>query len=344
MKNTDSKIQSLLKKYLSGNCSPEEITEVEIWYAALDSEKFTEVGDIEKKDIEARIWKNLKENPAINNKNNSRSHVLKRFVWMGAAASIIFFISIGLYFYNFKIDKNVFAKNKNANSDIIKTDFTNTTATIQIIILPDGSKVHLQPKSRIKYSNNFLKTIREVSLEGEAFFNVIKNPKKPFIVYARHISTTVLGTSFTIKAFSSQDNITVSVKTGKVKVSELENEKQNQKSTSKSLILTPNQQAVFITSEKIFKKELVEKPVALLNQKMIFEERPVDEVFETFNKTYGIKIKYDAVLLKKCTVTASFYNESFYEKLEMLCKILGATYEINGTEVQIKSDGCNNSK
>lgn len=342
MKHSDLKIQSLLKKYLAGNCNQEETIEVEIWYSTLDKEQLTAIGNIEKRDIEERIWANLKENLKDKDQNNLHPSVLKRFVWFSAAASITLLISLGIYFYGIKINTQRIASGKNVMIEKIDTDFSNLTASIRIIILPDGSKVSLQPRSRIKYLNNFTKNTREVSLEGEAFFNVVKNPKKPFIVFARNISTTVLGTSFTIKAFSSQDNITVSVKTGKVIVSELEDGKQ--KSISKTLILTPNQQAVFLTSEKVFKKELVEKPIALLNQKMAFEEKPVNEVFEAFNNYYGIKIKYNVELLKKCTITASFYNETFYEKLEMLCKILGATYEINGTEIQIKSDGCNNPK
>jgi len=344
VENTDLKIQSLIKKYLAGHCNQEEIAEIELWYATLDKEQIIEVGNIEKRDIEARIWENLKENLEAKDNNKSRLLIWKRFAPISAAASIILVISIGLYLFGNKFNSKETFSSKNAKVEKTKTDFSNQTASIQIIVLPDGSRVSLKPLSKIKYLNNFTKGTREVSLEGEAFFDVVKNPKKPFIVYARHISTTVLGTSFTIRAFSSQDNITVSVKTGKVMVSELEGGKQKQKSISKNLILTPNQQAVFITSEKIFKKELVEIPIALINQRMVFEEKPVNEVFEAFNKYYGIRIKYDAELLKKCTMTASFYNETFYEKLEMLCKILGATYEINGTEIQIKSDGCNNPK
>ena len=95
---------------------------------------------------------------------------------------------------------------------------TNNSNMPQIITLSDGSSVLLQPNSKLSYPKIFIGNQRKVYLSGEAFFEISKNPKKPFFVYANEIVTKVVGTSFRIRAYSNQPNVEVLVRTGKVKV------------------------------------------------------------------------------------------------------------------------------
>ena len=86
---------------------------------------------------------------------------------------------------------------------------TNNSNKPQIITLSDGSSVLLQPNSKLSYPKIFTGNERKVYLSGEGFFEISKNPKKPFFVYANEIVTKVVGTSFRVKAYSDQPDVEV---------------------------------------------------------------------------------------------------------------------------------------
>jgi transmembrane sensor len=116
------------------------------------------------------------------------------------------------------------------------------------IYLSDGTKVILNAQSSLLYNNDFGSEKREVKLTGEAFFEVSKDPKKPFIVRTGDIITTVLGTSFNVNAFPEMRNIQVAVMTGKVKVETSANA--DDSNTAQELHLLPTEMAVYNTTDK----------------------------------------------------------------------------------------------
>ncbi len=224
----------------------------------------------------------------------------------------------------------------------------NTSEKTISLKLPDESVVELAPHSRIGYPNDFdSNNTRDVYLSGEAFFKVTKNPARPFRVFANEIVTKVLGTSFTVRSFEKDTVIQVTVRTGKVRVYSQANELKNAKSTSQlgGIILTPNQELVYKKSEQKFQKNLLANPAEIISkaadqENMLYEEAPLEKVFSQLSKTYGINIVYDFELLKKCTVTADLRNESFYRKLDLICKAIGADYEIIDGQIVIVTKGC----
>jgi transmembrane sensor len=263
------------------------------------------------------------------------------FRW-SVAASVALLIGFGIGFIS----------NQKSNSDSYSTvqkdssekmvELINEKSTIQEITLSDNSKVLLKPNSKIKYEKEFKGTIREVYLTGEAFFDVQKDPQKPFIVYANDVITKVLGTSFNVRAFKNE-KVLVTVKTGKVSVFVNTNSKNNDPET-KGIVLTPNQQVeVAVDSEK-FSRSLIEKPLPIIPitelQKFNFNDAPIAEIFEALNKAYGVEIVYDEETLKNCNLTTSLNNETLFEKLDILCEAIGATYKVIDAQVIISSKGC----
>ena len=117
---------------------------------------------------------------------------------------------------------------------------------------------------------------------------------------------------------------------------------------NKGLILTPNQMAVFDREPERLTKTLIENPQIITSpaeavsskNAFNFNGTPVDEVFEILGKSYGVMVVYDAELLKNCTVTAPLGNESLYEKLDLICKVIRATYEVVDAQIIITSKGC----
>ena len=114
-----------------------------------------------------------------------------------------------------------------------QTQFTEISSADKIkeVLLPDGSQITLNQNATIKYPKEFSDNNRTVEFTGEAFFDIAKNTAKPFIIKTNKAEVTVLGTSFNILA-DEKDNITVTVKTGKVKLS---------KNKTENIILNPEE-------------------------------------------------------------------------------------------------------
>ncbi|MBO9615472.1 MAG: FecR domain-containing protein [Dyadobacter sp.] len=224
------------------------------------------------------------------------------------------------------------------------SEIYNETNAIQLVNLPDGSSVILKKHARISYPAAFAPDRREVTLRGEAFFEVVKNPEQPFFVYAGSMVTKVKGTSFSIKANDDDDDVELVVKTGVVEVSALESEGKKEVRAGKKLILKPNEQVTFNRKSLNMVTKTVQKPV-LLNlpaesQNFEFRRTPLAEVFAELEKTYGIRIQVDARAIAHCTLTARLGDEPVHEKLDLICAVVNARYETQGNAVIVASDGC----
>lgn len=212
--------------------------------------------------------------------------------------------------------------------------------------LSDGSSITLQPGSSLSYPESFAAGKREVVLSGEGFFDIASDPERPFLVYANEIVTKVLGTSFHVRAYEGDTDITVKVVTGKVSVLSAKALKESRRGpVSEGLILSPNQMAVYARSPEKLTRALVENPGVIKSSSkkssdFNFEDTPVAEVFQALEEGYGVPIVYNAGQLEGCTITAPLENENLYEKLDMICKVIRATYEVVDAQVIITSKGC----
>lgn len=263
-------------------------------------------------------------------------------VAMATAAILIVGLAIGFLVQKTSVKKQDFYVYQNSVTDYAEQ--INETGKALELKLPDGSTVTLDNKSRLKYKVNYANdTTRDVYLLGNAFFNVVKNPDKPFIVHSNEVLTKVLGTSFTVEAPENGESIVVSVKTGKVSVY---TEKENIELTDseKKVILLPNQQVKFVRAAQLFNKSLVDVPEILnphiTDEDFKFENAPISDVFETLENAYGIDIVFNVEAMKRCFLTAPLGSEPLLEKMEIICKTIGATYKIVDAKVVVRSSGC----
>ena len=221
---------------------------------------------------------------------------------------------------------------KTGAANLAFVDQYNKSDTAADVLLPDGSHVQLSPASKLRFEKNNFLSNREISLEGEAFFDVQKDAAHPFIVNTKSMVTKVLGTSFIVKEFNTDKTASVIVKTGRVSVSKLKDFTENDKHSEQlpGIILTPNQQLIYTIADNDLNKSIIEKPLILPKIKSIFNfnNTPVKDVFETLEKAYGISIIYDNDQVSGKTLSASFGEEDFYQKLIILCKAINASYEI----------------
>ncbi|MBB6004279.1 FecR family protein [Arcicella rosea] len=217
----------------------------------------------------------------------------------------------------------------------------------KLVQLPDGSSIVLQKNSRLSYKKAFDAEKREVYLVGEAFFEVAKNPERPFFVYANELVTKVLGTSFTIKAFGKDQDIRVIVKTGRVSVFTQTDNNATQLKNNRELtgmVLTANQQAIYQRQEIRLVKAIIDNPVILTlpieNQKFEFVATPISEVFGILEESYGVDIVYDEEVMSKCSITAKLGDEPLFEKLKWICSITESSYEVSDGQIIITGKPC----
>ena len=270
------------------------------------------------------------------------------FKWWYAAAAILLCVTGTWYFYIRDSSVQPYAYSSMVAAKQL-IEHTNTSQKPLVLKLPDGSQITLAAKSRISYAHTFGSAdtarngaTRDVYLLGEAFFEVTKNPHRPFRVFANEIVTKVLGTSFTVRSFEKDTTIQVTVRTGKVSVypqaATLASSKMSE------IILTPNQQLVYERAGQKFQKVLLNNPGMIVppavERSMVYDDAPLDKVFSDLSKVYGINIVFDSDLLKKCTVTADLSNEPFYQKLSLICSAIDAHYELIDGQVVIESTGC----
>ncbi|MBT1689184.1 FecR family protein [Dawidia soli] len=216
---------------------------------------------------------------------------------------------------------------------------SNDSNQARTIVLEDGSSVVLQPHSVLQYPAHFTPQMRDVYLTGEAFFEVKKDPHRPFLVHAQDLVTRVLGTSFRVRSFAREARTTVQVKTGRVSVSKVTEAPAGQE----AVVLTPNQQVVYERAGKKLTKSLVEKPEVLqpfAGYSFEFNDVPVSEVFETLEKAYGIQIVYDEESLARCLLHATLTEVPLDEQLKLICKGIQGTYEVIDSHIVITSRGC----
>lgn len=272
--------------------------------------------------------------------------------WLGrfsVALGVLTCLAVAFYFYEQlpvrtgepQVSHELLQEGKNERWIEVVNNETGTKS----IALPDGSSVRLSPESKIRYPATFVKKEREVLLNGEAFFEVTKNPESPFKVYTSDIVTTVLGTSFTVKAFDQDKDVRVVVKTGRVTVSANTAQNKTQEPEKNELVLLPNQQVVYHRDDQKMKRSLIENPsqvgpADVTSQNLIFENAPVAKVFESLQKRYEVQIIYDADLMAGCQLTAELGQESLFEKLGMICKAIQARYELIDGQIVIHGSSC----
>ena len=326
--------RALLEKYERGNCSPEEEQLIEKWYNSLpedDADPSGRTGE--------EIW------ARIARKNNiERSTSFRRYLKIAAAIAVFFLIGSILFTrYQQTVPKIVQDQQTlpTLPDHSLTRDFQNTSSTPQQITLEDGSTIVLQPGGRISYPTIFEGDSRIVSLSGEAFFIIQRDEQRPFYVFSREVVTKVLGTSFTVTAHDNDREITVAVKTGKVRVFANPGDIQ----TGSSVTLTPNQQVVYNREAIEISKQLVEKPEIVLEKPTLFEMNydgvSVSRIFRVLAENYGVEIQFDEALWDDCVLTTKMSDEGLMERIEIITKAIGAAYAVDDAVINVKGTGCN---
>lgn len=222
------------------------------------------------------------------------------------------------------------------------------------VVLPDGSQVWLNSGSKITYGKEFGATAREVNLTGEAFFDVVKNPEKPFIIHARDIDIRVVGTAFNVKSYPGDKTTETSLIRGIIEVNIRNRPKEK-------IILKPNEKLVVASNEpqpKTIKPVLpAAKPApqvvidnisylpadstvietSWMDNKLIFRNESFRELANRMERWYGVSIQFDNTKLEEVRFNGTFQGETLQQALRALTITAPFVYKINKEVVTITS-------
>ncbi|MDN5204332.1 FecR family protein [Fulvivirgaceae bacterium BMA10] len=199
--------------------------------------------------------------------------------------------------------------------------------------LSDGSIIKLNAGSRIRFPKQFSTSLREIFLEGEAFFNVERDTSRKFIIHTEKMLTTVLGTSFNIKAYPEDSVAEVAVATGKVLV-QSEDRDGNIK---KSVTLNANEMTSHNKTDPSLLKtvEFNESEFSWRDDILYFDKTPVPELIVMLERWYGKNIRLENDTFKNKTYSGVFENETLKNVLEGIKFEADINYKIKGNDVLI---------
>ncbi|WEK35911.1 MAG: FecR domain-containing protein [Candidatus Pseudobacter hemicellulosilyticus] len=220
------------------------------------------------------------------------------------------------------------------------TEIAATTAKppvrVRNLVLPDGSRVSLQPNSQLDYPAAFTGPTREVTLTGEAFFDVASDKEKAFIIKAGKTTTTVLGTSFNIKAWPADQEVVVTVTKGKVQVAD----------QSRVLgVITPDQQLSVNTQNGQARQAAVNaaSEVSWKEAEYTLDDISLDDAITEIQARYGTVITADNnETAAQCRITTTFKQGASLEYvLNVICRFYKASWTREGNVIVIRNIQCN---
>lgn len=204
--------------------------------------------------------------------------------------------------------------------------------------MPDGTIVHLAPKSSIRYAQEFGKNDRNIFLEGEAFFEVTKDPHQPFIVQAGDLAVQVLGTRFNVTYYKGVDSAAVSLVDGKVQV--------NVPAQQKTYELQPGEELYYDRHEQhaYTRTYDMESVTGWTSRLLVFRNEPLSVVAQKLEQLYDVEISFADPAMAGYKLFARFNDKPLSYILDVIKATDNLDYTINGKQIRFTTNNANQSR
>lgn len=315
---SDKKSEAIIKTWLKE--SPENI---QLFKEIVDTKFLTEKKQAVYQPDAEKLWGELMTRIQPTRKK-SKTVVLQYLKYTAIAAAVVLAFTIGK-FWNpaVQISEEGIAS---ADYATVITDAGQRSH----MMLPDGTGVWLNSDSELKYESGFNDKNREVYIKGECYFEVAKNPKRPFIVHANDLQVKVYGTHFNVKESIKQKQSEVTLVEGKVEVLSPDNQSLSYLAPGEKLTMQGNKYSVKSAQN-------TDALIAWTRGILTFEDMPFEEVVDYLESWFGVAIHLDQALHDNHQYTFKVKTESLREVLELISVITPIQYKIDGEHVFIKS-------
>lgn len=293
--------KDLLYRFFERRASVEEMKEIKEW---------TELSD-ENRDLlykERKLFDAMQvltsPNPDKKKRMEPRRNIHKSFVreFMKIAAVIAVTVCITATFFSIGNDY----------TDLAMQTVTVPSGQRANVILPDGTDVWLNAGTTMRYPISFMKSKREITLDGEAYFEVAHNEKCPFVVHTYAMDVEVLGTKFNVEAYSKKNFFEASLMQGKVKVTSPSNETQ-------SVILSPNQKTT-LEHGRLVVSEIDDYGMYRWKEGLYcFRDKPLGDIMKDLEKYYDLNISIHNQEIAGVVLTGKF---RISEGLDYILRVL----------------------
>ena len=275
--------------------------------------------------------------------------------WLIALCSFVTLALItgGIFFY-----ANKKAPSKDLAEVHSKNEINTKNGSKTNLVLPDGTKVWLNSSSQLTYEKSYGNKLREVNLVGEAYFDVVKNAEKPFLIHTTKMDIKVLGTAFNVKCYPGEKTTETSLIRGSIEVT--------LKDRQEKIMLKPNEKLIINNQEvpivkniqqtsirPLLPKTTEEKPIislshltfypadntlietAWVQNRLIFSSETFEDVVLKMERWYSVNIEFADGALKKASLTGSFEKETVTEALNALQLTTRFFYTIKNNNIII---------
>jgi transmembrane sensor len=319
----------LLIRFLSEECNEEERQTMDRWLEANPENRtyFQELstlwsasassGSFQKEWLK-KDWNKVQHRiDEIRIKELNKPVKQRSLVYTFARLAAVIILGIGVYFYVQHLSDKTAVQEAIASSGI------------KTLTLPDGSKVSLNANAKLIYPESFDTEKREVTLEGEAFFEILPDANKPFLIKTNDVTTEVLGTSFNIN--STTTSAVVTVVTGKVML---------YKDKHSAIVMIAGEQGIYNDRGLEKKMNSDRNFLSWKTNILTFQNTPLAEVVDDLSRHYGEQIQIELMQLEHCTVTSTFQDQTLEEILEELKVLFAIELSRSGDMIMLKGKGC----
>lgn len=328
------KIKKILERYNEGQCTPEEAAVIEEWFDSIGDQYTSPKNEHEIQADLTAVQRALMRQIQPAPRRLMRS-------WYYVAAAIAVLVAAGAWFFQQRQQpatpsvpgQQPLAGNLAKNSRTIAGGFiTVSTAkgNQEHIVLEDGSRIVLNAASKVRYPEHFTDRHRDIYLEeGEAWFDAAAGAENSFTVHAGNVTTTALGTTFNVRAYTQEQHITVALLTGKVKVTT---------ASQPAVILQPSEQASFDRHSLQLVKTVfdADEVTGWQNGYLVFKDASYEQVRIGIENKYGVTI-INQSNKKDWTYTGNFRQETLANVIETICLTESLSYTIGKDTVILKN-------
>lgn len=331
-------IDKIILNYLGGDLTKEDELRLDRW---LDKDPENRVhlqslsdiwntplgypGIVNIEDEHHKIWRSVHSESKPDGSISQPRTLSFRYLWKYAAVLLI--MGFGCFYW-------IKSSTVSGEAPIVamKIERINPLGQKSKIHLPDGSTVYLNAGSKISYLSDFNTSTRKLRLEGEAYFEVSKNPEIPFEVFTDGVVVTALGTSFNVNAFGNQNIESIALNTGKVKIICVDTLGQTAPS-----YLVPGDMAIFNHQSGSIALTDYQgmDPFGWKDGRIVFHHASFDQVLETLSRWYNVEFSVIGSLQQEWNYSSTFENETLDNVMESLKFSEKIDYVMNGSVIKI---------